>query len=100
MSSPYYSWELTGGWAYLGWSGDWYYACHSPTDVNFNPDHYGDYQATGAALMAWLEELAAGAGLTPMEEDSFYQRVNGVLSLSARGASAGELPALLRPVRL
>ena len=80
FEQSYYSWELTGGWAYLGRSGDWYYACHSPTDVNFNPDHYGDYQATGAALMAWLEELAAGAGLTPMEEDSFYQRVNGVLS--------------------
>ena len=30
--------------------------------------------------MAWLEGLAAGAGLTPMEEDTFYQRVNGVLS--------------------
>ena len=27
-----------------------------------------------------LEGLAAGAGLTPMEEDTFYQRVNGVLS--------------------
>ena len=80
FEQSYYSWELTGGCSYLGRSGDWYYACHSPTDVNFNPDHYGDYQATGAALMAWLEELAAGAGLTPMEEDSFYQRVNGVLS--------------------
>ena len=30
--------------------------------------------------MAWLEELAAGAGLTPMEEDPFYQRVTGPLS--------------------
>ena len=80
FEQSYYSWELTGGWAYLGRSGDWYYACHSPTDVNFDPDHYGDYHDTGAALMAWLEGLAAGAGLTPMEEDTFYQRVNGVLS--------------------
>ena len=48
--------------------------------MNFDPDHYGDYHDTGAALMAWLEGLAAGAGLTPMEEDTFYQRVNGVLS--------------------
>ena len=80
FEQSYYSWELTGGWAYLGRSGDWYYACHSPTDVNFDPDHYGDYHDTGAALMAWLEGLAGGAGLTPMEEDTFYQRVNGVLS--------------------
>lgn len=80
FEQSYYSWELTGGGAYLGRSGDWYYACHSPTDVNFDPDHYGDYHDTGAALMAWLEGLAAGAGLTPMEEDTFYQRVNGVLS--------------------
>lgn len=80
FEQSYYSWELTGGCSYLGRSGDWYYACHSPTDVNFHPDHYGDYHDTGTALMAWLEELAAGAGLTPMEEDPFYQRVNGVLS--------------------
>lgn len=80
FEQSYYSWELTGGWAYLGRSGDWYYACHSPTDVNFDPDHYGDYHDTGAALMAWLEGLAGGAGLTPMEEDTFYQRVTGVLS--------------------
>ena len=80
FEQSYYSWELTGGCSYLGRSGDWYYACHSPTDVNFHPDHYGDYHDTGAALMAWLEGLAAGAGLTPMEEDTFYQRVNGVLS--------------------
>lgn len=80
FEQSYYSWELTGGWAYLGRSGDWYYACHSPTDVNFDPDHYGDYHDTGAALMAWLEGLAGGAGLTPMEEDTFYQRVTGSLS--------------------
>ncbi len=80
FEQSYYSWELTGGWAYLGWNGDWYYACHAPTDVNFNLDHYDDYHDTGAALMAWLEGLAGGAGLTPMEEDTFYQRVNGVLS--------------------
>lgn len=80
FEQSYYSWELTGGWAYLGRSGDWYYACHSPTDVNFDPDHYGDYHDTGAALMAWLEGLAGGAGLTPMEEDPFYQRVTGPLS--------------------
>lgn len=80
FEQSYYSWELTGGCSYLGRSGDWYYACHSPTDVNFDPDHYGDYHDTGAALMAWLEGLAGGAGLTPMEEDTFYQRVNGVLS--------------------
>ena len=80
FEQSYYSWELTGGWAYLGRSGDWYYACHSPTDVNFDPDHYGDYHDTGAALMAWLEGLAGGAGLTPMEEDTFYQRVTGPLS--------------------
>ena len=80
FEQSYYSWELTGGCSYLGRSGDWYYACHSPTDVNFHPDHYGDYHDTGTALMAWLEELAAGAGLTPMEEDPFYQRVTGPLS--------------------
>ena len=80
FEQSYYSWELTGNWAYLGWNGDWYYACHAPTDVNFNLDHYDDYHATGTALMAWLEELAAGAGLTPMEEDPFYQRVTGPLS--------------------
>lgn len=80
FEQSYYSWELTGGCSYLGRSGDWYYACHSPTDVNFHPDHYGDYHDTGTALMAWLEELAAGAGLTPMEEDTFYQRVTGSLS--------------------
>ncbi len=80
FEQSYYSWELTGGCSYLGRSGDWYYACHSPTDVNFHPDHYGDYHDTGTALMAWLEGLAGGAGLTPMEEDTFYQRVNGVLS--------------------
>ena len=80
FEQSYYSWELTGNWAYPGWNGDWYYACHAPTDVNFNLDHYDDYHATGTALMAWLEELAAGAGLTPMEEDPFYQRVTGPLS--------------------
>ena len=36
--------------------------------------------------MAWLEELAAGAGLTPMEEDPFYQRVTGPHLLSRRGS--------------
>lgn len=80
FEQSYYSWELTGGWSYLGRSGDWYYACHSPTDVNFNLDHYDDYHATETVLRAWLEELAAGAGLTPMEEDTFYQRVTGSLS--------------------
>ena len=80
FEQSYYSWELTGGCSYLGRSGNWYYACHSPTDVNFNLDHYDDYHATGTALRAWLEELAAGAGLTPMEEDTFYQRVTGSLS--------------------
>ena len=80
FEQSYYSWELTGGWSYLGRSGDWYYACHSPTDVNFNLDHYDDYHATGTALRAWLEELAGAAELTPMEEDTFYQRVTGSLS--------------------
>lgn len=80
FEQSYYSWELIGGCSYLGRSGNWYYACHSPTDVNFNLDHYDDYHATGTALRAWLEELAAGAGLTPMEEDTFYQRVTGSLS--------------------
>ena len=89
FEQSYYSWELTGNWAYLGWNGDWYYACHAPTDVNFNLDHYDDYHATGTALMAWLEELAAGAGLTPMEEDPFYQRVTGPLSYPGGGACDG-----------
>ena len=80
FEQSYYSWELTGGCSYLGRSGDWYYACHSPTDVNFNLDHYDDYHATGTALRAWLEELAGAAELTPMEEDTFYQRVTGSLS--------------------
>lgn len=80
FEQSYYSWELTGGWSYLGRSGDWYYACHSPTDVNFNLDHYDDYHATGTALRAWLEELAGAAELTPMEEDTFYQRVTCSLS--------------------
>ena len=120
FEQSYYSWELTGGWAYLGRSGDWYYACHSPTDVNFDPDHYGDYHDTGAALMAWLEGLAGGAGLTlhwaavsvgggmvemqrfagfPVSIAGGYHDYLLPL-LSRRGASAGELPALLRTVRL
>lgn len=80
FEQAYYTWDQIGGASYLGRDADWYYVCLTPTDVNYDPDHYEDYQNTGAELTTWLEELAAGAGLTPMEEDLFYLRVNMNLS--------------------
>lgn len=80
FEQAYYTWDQIGGASYLGRDADWYYVCLTPTDVNFDPEHYEDYQSTGAELLTWLEGLADGAGLTPMEEDLFYQRVSMNLS--------------------
>ena len=80
FEQAYYTWDQIGGASYLGRDTDWYYVCLTPTDVNFDPEHYEDYQSTGAELLTWLEGLADGAGLTPMEEDLFYQRVSMNLS--------------------
>ena len=80
FEQSYTTWDLIGGASCLGRDADWYYVCLTPTDVNYDPDHYEDYQNTGAELTTWLEELAADAGLTPMEEDLFYLRVNMNLS--------------------
>ena len=80
FEQAYYTWDQIGGASYLGRDTDWYYVCLTPTDVNFDPEHYEDYQSTGAELLTWLEGLADGAGLTPMEEDLFFQRVSMNLS--------------------
>ena len=80
FEQSYATWDLIGGASYLGRDADWYYVCLTPTDVNYDPEHYEDYQSTGAELLTWLEGLADGAGLTPMEEDLFYQRVSMNLS--------------------
>ena len=80
FEQSYTTWDLIGGASYLGRDADWYYVCLTPTDVNYDPEHYEDYQSTGAELLTWLEGLADGAGLTPMEEDLFYQRVSMNLS--------------------
>ena len=80
FEQAYYTWDQIGGASYLGRDADWYYVCLTPTDVNYDPEHYEDYQSTGAELLTWLEGPAADAGLTPMEEDLFYQRVSMNLS--------------------
>ena len=80
FEQSYYTWDLIGGVSCLGRNADWYYVCLTPTDVNYDPAHYEDYQSTQTELLAWLEGLAADAGLTPMEEDLFSQRVSGTLS--------------------
>ena len=80
FEQSYATWDLIGGASYLGRDADWYYVCLTPTDANYDPEHYEDYQSTGAELLTWLEGLADGAGLTPMEEDLFYQQVSMNLS--------------------
>lgn len=80
FEQSYATWDLIGGASYLGRDADWYYVCLTPTDVNYDPEHYEDYQSTGAELLTWLEGLADGAGLTPLEEDLFYRRVTSNLS--------------------
>ena len=80
FEQAYYTWDQIGGASYLGRDTDWYYVCLTPTDVNFDPEHMEGYQNTEETLTAWLEKLAADAGLTPMEEDLFYQRVSMNLS--------------------
>lgn len=80
FEQSYATWDLIGGASYLGRDADWYYVCLTPTDVNYDPEHYEDYQSTGAELLTWLEGPAADAGLTPMEEDLFYQRLSMNLS--------------------
>lgn len=83
FEQSWYNWDVRGGASCLGRSGDWYYVCSGPTDVQCSMEHMGDYQDTGAALMTWLEGLAASAGLAPIEEDIFFQRITGSLSYPA-----------------
>ena len=64
----------------LGRDGDWYYVCHGPKGVFYSDDNMEDYMSAYLELLAWLEELAADTGLTPMEEDLFYLRVSMNLS--------------------
>ena len=80
FEQAYYTWDQIGGASYLGRDADWYYVCLTPTDVNFDPEHMEGYQNTEETLTAWLEKLAADIGLTPLEEDLFYQRVSMNLS--------------------
>ena len=80
FEQSYTTWDLIGGASYLGRDADWYYVCLTPTDVNFDPEHMEGYQNTEETLTAWLEKLAADIGLTPLEEDLFYQRVSMNLS--------------------
>ena len=80
FEQSYATWDLIGGASYLGRDADWYYVCLTPTDVNFDPEHMEGYQNTEETLTAWLEKLAADIGLTPLEEDLFYQRVSMNLS--------------------
>ena len=80
FEQAYYTWDQIGGASYLGRDTDWYYVCLTPTDVNFDPEHMEGYQNTEETLTAWLEKLAADIGLTPLEEDLFYQRVSMNLS--------------------
>lgn len=71
FEQSYATWDLIGGASYLGRDADWYYVCLTPTDVNYDPEHYEDYQSTGAELLTWLEGLADGAGLRPWRRISF-----------------------------
>ena len=67
----YDSWEMSGGWDYLGVSGEGrYYILQTPTDVQFDPANQEGYAAARKGVAAWLADaVRESAGTIPMEED-------------------------------
>lgn len=71
----YDSREMTGGWDYLGVSGEGkYYILQTPTDVQFDPANQESYVAAQKKVTAWLAEaVKASDGTIPVEEDPRWQ---------------------------
>ena len=67
----YDSWEMSGGWDYLGVSEEGrYYILQTPTDVQFDPANQEGYAAARKGVAAWLADaVRESAGTIPMEED-------------------------------